>query len=92
MFRLPWLHHLIRRGGAICRATEGHTPVLGVALADLLHMTETQGFINGLLMGLAFSPEFTASEFWDKYVLGEKFEALEDEEDEEDEPDDGQCS
>lgn len=61
-------------------------------LADLLHMTETQGFINGLLMGLAFSPEFTASEFWDKYVLGEKFEALEDEEDEEDEPDDGQCS
>ena len=66
---------------------EGEGDELMEPLADLLHMTETQGFINGLLMGLAFSLEFTAQEFWDKYVLGDYTEELEDEEDEDEEDD-----
>ena len=46
-------------------------------LAELLHVTETQGFINGLLMGLQFSPDFIAETFWDKYVLNESEEPAE---------------
>lgn len=52
-------------------AEDGDGAELLEPLAELLHATETQGFVNGLLMGLQISPEFTAEDFWTKYVLNE---------------------